>query len=68
MRFSTKQVHAGVTPDPVTVSILTPIYQITTHVQDSVVRVPGQRLIVHACGQSNRACAGEETGGAGGQH
>lgn len=36
MRFSTKQIHAGVEPDPVTGSILTPIYQTTTYVQPSV--------------------------------
>lgn len=36
MGFTTKQVHAGVTPDPVTGSILTPVYQTTTFVQDSV--------------------------------
>ena len=36
MGFRTKQIHAGVTPDPVTGSILTPIYQTTTYVQDSV--------------------------------
>ncbi len=36
MGFRTKQVHAGVTPDPVTGAILTPIYQATTFVQDSV--------------------------------
>ncbi|MCZ6517412.1 MAG: PLP-dependent aspartate aminotransferase family protein [Gammaproteobacteria bacterium] len=36
MRFSTKQIHAGVEPDPLTGSILTPIYQTTTFVQDSV--------------------------------
>jgi len=36
MGFRTKQVHAGVTPDPVTGAILTPIYQSTTFVQDSV--------------------------------
>lgn len=34
--FSTRQIHAGVTPDPVTGSILTPIYQSTTYVQPSV--------------------------------
>jgi len=38
MGFSTRQIHAGVTPDPVTGSILTPIYQTTTYVQDSVER------------------------------
>jgi cystathionine beta-lyase/cystathionine gamma-synthase len=36
MRFNTKQIHAGVEPDPVTGAILTPIYQATTYVQDSV--------------------------------
>ena len=36
MGFSTKQVHAGVVPDPVSGSILTPIYQSTTFVQESV--------------------------------
>ncbi len=36
MRFKTKQIHAGVRPDPVTGSILTPIYQTTTFVQPSV--------------------------------
>jgi cystathionine beta-lyase/cystathionine gamma-synthase len=36
MGFRTKQVHGGVTPDPTTGSILTPIFQSTTFVQDSV--------------------------------
>lgn len=36
MGFTTRQIHAGVTPDPVTGSILTPIYQTTTYVQPSV--------------------------------
>ncbi|MBI3949330.1 MAG: PLP-dependent transferase [Acidobacteria bacterium] len=36
MRFSTKQIHAGVEPDPVTGAILTPVYQTTTYVQESV--------------------------------
>jgi cystathionine gamma-lyase len=36
MGFSTKQIHEGVVPDPLTGSILTPIYQTTTYVQDSV--------------------------------
>jgi len=36
MRFRTKQIHAGVTPDPTTGAILTPIYQSTTFVQPSV--------------------------------
>ena len=36
MGFKTKQVHAGVTPDPITGAILTPIHQATTFVQESV--------------------------------
>lgn len=36
--FTTRQVHAGVVPDPVTGAILTPIYQTTTYVQESVDR------------------------------
>ena len=36
MRFRTKQIHAGVTPDPTTGAILTPIHQATTFVQPSV--------------------------------
>jgi len=36
MKFSTKQIHAGTEIDPVTGSILTPIYQTTTYVQPSV--------------------------------
>ena len=36
MGFRTKQIHAGVEPDPVTGAILTPIYQATTFVQDTV--------------------------------
>ena len=36
MGFTTKQIHAGVVPDPHTGSILTPVYQSTTFVQDSV--------------------------------
>ncbi len=38
MGFNTRQIHAGVEPDPVTGSILTPIYQTTTFVQESVDR------------------------------
>ena len=34
--FETREVHAGVRPDPVTGAILTPIYQSTTYVQESV--------------------------------
>jgi cystathionine gamma-lyase len=36
MGFATKQVHAGVKPDPITGAILTPVYQSTTFVQESV--------------------------------
>jgi cystathionine beta-lyase/cystathionine gamma-synthase len=36
MKFRTRQIHAGVEPDPTTGSILTPIYQSTTYVQESV--------------------------------
>lgn len=36
MGFSTRQIHSGVEPDPVTGSIVTPIYQTTTYVQESV--------------------------------
>ncbi len=36
MGFTTRQIHAGVTPDPTSGSILTPIYQSTTFVQPSV--------------------------------
>ena len=36
MGFTTRQIHAGVTPDPTSGSILTPIYQSTTFVQDSI--------------------------------
>jgi len=36
MGFRTRQIHAGITPDAVTGSILTPIYQTTTYVQPSV--------------------------------
>lgn len=36
MGFRTNQIHAGSEPDPVTGAILTPIYQSTTFVQESV--------------------------------
>lgn len=36
MRFRSKLIHEGVTPDPTTGAILTPIYQSTTFVQESV--------------------------------
>ena len=36
LHFKTREVHAGVEPDPTTGAILTPIYQATTYVQESV--------------------------------
>ncbi len=36
MGFSTRQIHSAVEPDPTTGAILTPIYQTTTYVQESV--------------------------------
>ncbi len=36
MRFRTKQIHAGVKPDPATGAILTPIHQSTTFAQASI--------------------------------
>ena len=36
MKFRTRQIHAGVEPDPTTGAILTPIHQSTTFVQDSI--------------------------------
>ncbi len=36
MGFTTKQIHAAVEPDPITGAILTPVYQATTFVQESV--------------------------------
>lgn len=40
--FETLAVHAGVRPDPVTGAILTPIYQSTTFVQDSIASYLGK--------------------------
>ena len=36
MKFRTRQIHAGVEPDPTTGAILTPIHQSTTFVQESI--------------------------------
>jgi cystathionine beta-lyase/cystathionine gamma-synthase len=36
MKFRTRQIHAGVQPDPHTGAILTPIHQSTTFVQESI--------------------------------
>ncbi len=38
MKFNTKVIHAGITPDPSTGAIMTPIFQTSTYVQDA----PGQ--------------------------
>ncbi|GAA4411155.1 cystathionine gamma-synthase [Nibrella viscosa] len=35
MKFGTKAIHAGITPDPTTGAIMTPIYQTSTYVQES---------------------------------
>lgn len=36
MKFGTKAIHAGVKPDDATGAIMTPIYQTTTYVQESI--------------------------------
>ena len=36
MKFSTKAIHVGQEPDPTTGAIITPIYQTSTYVQDSL--------------------------------
>ncbi len=35
MKFATKAIHAGVSPDPTTGAIMTPIYQTSTYVQEA---------------------------------
>lgn len=35
MKFGTKAIHAGISPDPTTGAIMTPIYQTSTYVQES---------------------------------
>lgn len=35
MKFGTKALHAGISPDPATGAIMTPIYQTSTYVQDA---------------------------------
>ena len=35
-KFATKALHAGVSPDPTTGAIMTPIYQTSTYVQDGI--------------------------------
>lgn len=35
MKFGTKAIHAGVSPDPTTGAIMTPIYQTSTYVQEA---------------------------------
>ena len=34
--FATRAIHAGQAPDPTTGSIIPPIYQASTHVQDGI--------------------------------
>jgi cystathionine beta-lyase len=36
MKFGTKAIHAGIEPDPTTGAIMTPIYQTSTFVQESI--------------------------------
>lgn len=36
MKFGTKAIHAGIVPDPTTGAIMTPIYQTSTYVQNSL--------------------------------
>lgn len=35
MKFATKVIHAGITPDPSTGAVMTPIYQTSTYVQEA---------------------------------
>ncbi len=35
MKFATKVIHAGISPDPSTGAVMTPIYQTSTYVQDA---------------------------------
>ena len=67
MGFNTKQVHAGVEPDPVTGSILTPIYQTTTYVQPSVDEYLSKGYSYSRTGQPDRARARAEARGARGR-
>ncbi len=41
MKFGTKAVHAGVSPDPTTGAIMTPIYQTSTYAQESPAKHKG---------------------------
>jgi cystathionine beta-lyase/cystathionine gamma-synthase len=41
MKFGTKAVHAGVTPDPSTGAIMTPIFQTSTYVQEEPAKHKG---------------------------
>ena len=41
MKFGTKAIHAGVTPDPSTGAIMTPVFQTSTYVQDSPAKHKG---------------------------
>jgi len=41
MKFGTKAVHAGVSPDPTTGAIMTPIYQTSTYVQEEPAKHKG---------------------------
>lgn len=41
MKFGTKAIHAGVSPDPTTGAIMTPVYQTSTYVQPSPAKHKG---------------------------
>jgi O-acetylhomoserine/O-acetylserine sulfhydrylase-like pyridoxal-dependent enzyme len=61
MGFTTRQIHSGVQPDPVTGSILTPIYQTTTYVQPSVDEYLSQGLFLFPFGKPYGTGAGAQT-------
>jgi cystathionine beta-lyase/cystathionine gamma-synthase len=52
--LNTALVHCGVTPDPTTGAILTPIYQSTTFVQDSIEQYLEKGVLVHSQREPHR--------------
>ena len=44
LRFGTRAIHAGVSPDPMSGAIMTPIYQTSTYVQPAVAKPLGGRF------------------------
>ena len=61
MGFSTDAIHVGQEPDPSTGSIVAPIYQTSTYVQEALGKEQGLRLCAHQSSepQSARALHGE---------